>query len=196
MIYGDMGELFFPSMRRLAADNQFQLAWRQGINRYWASDGDIVVGDFTGNGYREIALCTGWNITIIRAFGDNDWREIARYRNIDLYLELFPCKFNQNYNDFIINTVSGPPWKTRILKTSDEFLPGDVNDNGKVNGLDVVYLVNYLKGRIQSLPGPFARGDANGDCTINFLDVTFLVNYIKGVGPLPQPGWCQNDLDG
>ncbi len=67
--------------------------------------------------------------------------------------------------------------------------PGDANGSGDVNGLDVVYLVNYLKGGGPA-PDPLLRGDANGDCVTNGLDVVYLVNYFKG-GPAPFRGNCQ-----
>jgi hypothetical protein len=68
------------------------------------------------------------------------------------------------------------------------FIPGDANGSGDVNGLDVVFLVNYLKG-LGPAPVPLLSGDANGDCAANGLDVVYLVNYLKG-GPAPLEGDC------
>jgi hypothetical protein len=58
-------------------------------------------------------------------------------------------------------------------------LPGDANGSGIVNGLDVVFLVNYLKGQGPA-PDPIQLGDANGDCVTNGSDVVYMVNYFKG----------------
>jgi hypothetical protein len=69
-----------------------------------------------------------------------------------------------------------------------QYLPGDANGSGDVNGIDVVYLVNYLKGG--PAPQPLLRGDCNGDCATNGLDVVFLVNYLKG-GRAPFSGNCR-----
>jgi hypothetical protein len=69
------------------------------------------------------------------------------------------------------------------------YLPGDANGSGEVNGLDVVYLVNYLKG-MGPAPDPLLSGDTNGDCATNGLDVVYLVNYLKG-GPAPLGGDCR-----
>jgi hypothetical protein len=63
------------------------------------------------------------------------------------------------------------------------YVPGDVNDNGNANGLDVVYLVSYFKG---GAPPPFNIGgfypaaDVNGNCAVNGLDVVYLVAFFKG----------------
>jgi hypothetical protein len=66
---------------------------------------------------------------------------------------------------------------------------GDANFSGDVNGLDVVYLVNYFKLGTRP-PVPFLSGDTNGDCSVNGLDVVWLVNYLKGLGPEPLRRNC------
>jgi Zn-dependent M28 family amino/carboxypeptidase len=71
-----------------------------------------------------------------------------------------------------------------------QYLAGDANANGQVNGLDVVYLVNFLKGGPRP-PEPFLRGDANGNCEVNGLDVIYLVNFLKGLGAAPFYGDCR-----
>lgn len=71
-----------------------------------------------------------------------------------------------------------------------DFLPGDANGDGQVNGLDVVFLVAYLKGQGPP-PDPLLRGDANGDCMVNGLDVIYLVAYLRGEGPPPFRGDCR-----
>jgi hypothetical protein len=77
---------------------------------------------------------------------------------------------------------------TELFAPPCEYIPGDVNGNGAVNGIDVVYYVAYLKG-IGSPPpdscdfgqGPFyVSADANGDCGANGIDVTYMVNFFKG----------------
>ncbi len=73
--------------------------------------------------------------------------------------------------------------------TAVQYLPGDANNNGSVNGIDVVFLVSYLKG-IGEPPNPMLAGDANGNCVVNGIDVTFLVSYLKGVGGPPYRGDC------
>ena len=71
------------------------------------------------------------------------------------------------------------------------YTPGDINGNHSVNGVDIVYAVNYLTGRggpppidcfsyCQGTPNPFyAAGDVNGNCAFNGIDITFFVRYLK-----------------
>jgi hypothetical protein len=74
------------------------------------------------------------------------------------------------------------------------YIPGDINGNSQVNGIDIVYAVNYLKGgpnppvdcfpSCPLMPNPFyAAGDVNGNCAFNGIDVTFFVRYLKGQVP-------------
>ena len=79
----------------------------------------------------------------------------------------------------VVDTTYGP-----------SYLSGDANNNGEVNGLDVVYLVNYLKG-MGPAPNPLLAADANGSCDVNGVDVTYLVNYLKGLGEEPVMGDCR-----
>jgi hypothetical protein len=76
-----------------------------------------------------------------------------------------------------------------LLLHFQDFSPGDANGDGQVNGLDVIFLVNYLKG-LGPAPDPLLRGDANGDCAVNGLDVIYLVDWLKGIGPPPVRGDC------
>lgn len=70
------------------------------------------------------------------------------------------------------------------------YIPGDINGNHSVNGVDIVYAVNYLKGGLPPptdcypdcplTPNPFyAAGDVNGNCAFNGIDITFFVRYLK-----------------
>ena len=68
------------------------------------------------------------------------------------------------------------------------FILGDVNNSGDVNGLDVIYLVNYLRGG-NPIPDPILRADVNGSCDVNALDATYIRNYLEG-GPDLIQGDC------
>jgi hypothetical protein len=70
------------------------------------------------------------------------------------------------------------------------YLLGDINNNGLVNGVDVLYGVAFFKGfpapPYSCLCQPFGvvyiAGDVNGSCTFNGVDLTYMVSYFKG-GP-------------
>jgi hypothetical protein len=75
-----------------------------------------------------------------------------------------------------------------------DYVVGDINDSGGLNGLDVTYGVAYFKGgppppyQCECTPGNtwYVSGDANASCSFNGLDITYLVSYFKG-GATPIP---------
>lgn len=87
-----------------------------------------------------------------------------------------------------------------VWTDSCSVLLGDVNNDGAVTGLDVVYLNSYFHGGqapipevrcdSPSYPPPFyLSADVNGSCTVTGLDLVYLVNYLKGG---PAPACCSN----
>ncbi|MBS4014065.1 MAG: hypothetical protein KGZ97_09985 [Bacteroidetes bacterium] len=63
------------------------------------------------------------------------------------------------------------------IKVSNMTIPGDVNNDGSINVLDIVWLVNHLNG---STPTGFnfSAADVNNDGLINIADLTNLINII------------------
>lgn len=76
------------------------------------------------------------------------------------------------------------------------YVPGDINGDGRFNGLDVIFAVRVLGSGYQFPPerlcecppgsGNFwlLEGDVNGSCRFNGMDVTYAVSFLKG-GPSP-----------
>jgi len=82
-------------------------------------------------------------------------------------------------------------WKkfTHISETDfpEEFMRGDVNNDGKVNISDVTVLVNYLLSGNAAAVNVNAV-DVNEDTRVNITDVTVLINYLlSGNWPAPAP---------
>jgi hypothetical protein len=82
--------------------------------------------------------------------------------------------------------ISNSPLKT---SASLDFYTGDVNNSGTVDGIDIIYLVNYLKGGPPP-PEPFLRADCNGSCDVSGPDVNYLLIYLRGGGTAPRRGDC------
>ncbi len=91
----------------------------------------------------------------------------------------------------------GAPWAHTFeifFSPQCNYVVGDVNNSGDLNGLDVIYGVSYFKGgpqppyECECTEGDtwYVAGDVNGSCSYNGLDVTYLVAYFKG-GPDPVP---------
>lgn len=66
---------------------------------------------------------------------------------------------------------------------------GDANNDGNVNLIDILYLIDYKYGNPPGdPPTPMDAGDANYDGNINLLDILYLIDYKYGspAGPEPQ----------
>jgi hypothetical protein len=96
---------------------------------------------------------------------------------------------NMNQQAAIAQAVAAMAGTLARPDFSPRYVAGDVNGSGSVNGVDVVYLVSYLKGGPPP-PDPILRADANGSCSVNGIDVVYLVSYLKG-GPPPFYGDCR-----
>jgi hypothetical protein len=72
--------------------------------------------------------------------------------------------------------------------TGYDYLVGDVNNNGYVNGIDLCYMVAYFKG-LNPPPVHMMSADVNGNCTVNGIDVIYFTIYLKG-GSGPIRGNC------
>jgi len=144
-------------------------------------------------GTPEIGSAVGALGFVIRTVdGGANWHT----QNLESYAHLRGVDFvsaNVGYavgdSGIILYTVTGGE-----IPSGCDYVAGDVNGSGVANGLDVVYLVAYLKGGNEPpyscLCGAhgdlFVGADANGSCDINGLDVTYMINHFKG-GPAIIP---------
>ena len=65
------------------------------------------------------------------------------------------------------------------------YIPGDANNDGNVNILDLTFLVDRIF-RGGPPPNPLLAGDCTCDGNVNILDLTFLVDRIFRGGPAPN----------
>jgi hypothetical protein len=82
-------------------------------------------------------------------------------------------------------------WTVNV-SADTSIIPGDANGSGTVNGVDIIFMVNFLKGG--EPPIPYLSGDVNGSCDVNGLDVIYLVNFFKG-GAYPFRGNCLTNIN-
>jgi hypothetical protein len=78
-----------------------------------------------------------------------------------------------------------------FLAPPNQFIAGDCNGDGQVNGSDLVYLANYLFSGGPP-PDPILTGDTNGDCIVNTSDLVYFAVYLYGGGP--PPNGCNNQF--
>jgi len=105
-------------------------------------------------------------------------------------------------SDFVLSAENAPAIITRVnIMNNYEVAsredscccntPGDANNDGGVNILDVTYIIYYLY-----KDGPYftcpAEADATGNCGINILDVTRIIGYLykDGLPPICPSTAC------
>jgi len=71
------------------------------------------------------------------------------------------------------------------ITVSEGYICGDVNDDGTIDILDIVFIINY-KYKTGPPPDPLVSGDVNSDGDINILDVVSLINYKYKGGTEPN----------
>jgi len=112
---------------------------------------------------------TGTNIPA----GSGDLLVATFENNNDQTFDL--CLTDPIFSDPNANDVSIALGDCAEMDFSSSLL-GDINDDGVINVLDVVVLVNIVLGIEDEIPA----GDLNSDGVINVLDVVILVNIILG----------------
>jgi len=138
-------------------------------NPAWDPSAIFMSTVVSGKGY--LASCINHRGQVISAWQDN-----RSDPDGDAYL--------QNINpDGSFGSIGPPPCS---------YVPGDINNNGDANGVDVGYGVNYFKGFGPEPPVScdcpphgmlFVAGDVNGNCVFNGVDITYFVSYLRDVGP-------------
>jgi sulfur carrier protein ThiS len=67
-----------------------------------------------------------------------------------------------------------------VLSLDMSITPGDVNNDGIVDILDVVKTVNFVLGKVIPSSAEFEAADCNKDDNIDVLDVVRIVNIVLG----------------
>ena len=180
-------------------DNNGSLVWEQKIgnprgfnpqyihDESWGikatNDGGCVTIAGTGDEY-SYSECNGndcsdtWNAYLIK-FNNNG---VAEWETTFGSLDLFNYAYDWAGEDIdltsdggaIIAIDNGQFGFLKISNIQSNSLIGDLNDDGIVNILDVVFMINIILLIADSVPG----ADINQDNVVNILDVVQLVNII------------------
>jgi len=83
----------------------------------------------------------------------------------------------------LLNCSGPPPPPPPPPPPISDQAPGDANNDGQINILDVTGILNDI---LEIAPAP-GNGDCNNDGAVNILDVTCVLNIILEITPPPPP---------
>jgi hypothetical protein len=179
--------------------------WWTHLNHDWVQP----TGNFIGSQlYRKIVnMGTQWKAW--SGGGDSSYEDlhmVAVYGKFDLtkndtlvFVKIIAMEYDGGVSGMLSTIdkarawIAGRPeiftWPVHIMTCCN--MPGDANNNGVINILDITYEINYV---YKGGPAPPCKpeGDANGNCVINILDITYLINFVYKGGPAPICGNCPN----
>ena len=98
----------------------------------------------------------------------------------DLYLTkiISKSKVVDGYNVTIHSSFTYP------ADSGDDFLPGDVTRDGKINVQDCTAILRYIR-KLDTLDeDQLKRGDVTGDGKVNVQDVTRILRHVRMIEPL------------
>lgn len=167
---------------------QFDLVLPEGISLAKDETNQFIIslGDrYTENAHQIEASQIGTNKYRIICYSSSN----SRIKNYSGTIAKITLKADGNLNtgdyDAIVENVVFTNSERKQMRLDDaqfsidvkEVLPGDANNDGKINVADIVEIVNYILGT----PSPrivLIAADANGDEEINVTDVVCVVNLI------------------
>ena len=151
-----------------------------------SSGGIITSGcQFAWTGF-DIADADIKNGTILTlSFELSDEAEIGDTFNISITSELGDI-VDRDLNEYALSAEG--------KVTAIDYMPGDVNDDGKINMMDIVVLSRYIVDGCKYDPDGYAvrinesAAEVNADTKINMMDVVLISRYIvDGCETVPEP---------
>lgn len=98
--------------------------------------------------------------------------------------DTFNISISNNAGDVIDKNLNQISLSAESIVTAVDYTPGDINDDGSINMLDIVVLSRYIVDGCKYDPEGYAvninenAADVNADTNINMLDVVLISRYI------------------
>lgn len=98
--------------------------------------------------------------------------------------ETFNISVSSELGDIVDRDLKEYALSTQSKVTAIDYMPGDVNDDGKINMMDIVLLSRYIVDECTYNPDGYAvkinesAAEVNADSKINMLDVVLISRYI------------------
>ena len=140
-------------------------------------DGEPTLVSIKGNTSDSITISAKDNKTTVTS--DNELNDIK-------VTSFSPSKRSENKYESVDNSfeINGKDASIVTNGSDNEFAPGDVNNDGKINVTDVSKTAAHVKGIRPLDENAQKRADVNGDNKINVTDIAKIAAHVKGIKPL------------
>jgi len=149
----------------------------------WIEEGDVPIvsmhGDQDGTvPYDDSAVTLfGLNVQVYGSYTINEvMNDLGNYSALHTYFGQNHVPFSSNNMDFEIQFTS--EFLYDIVCSGSDVILGDINQDGVINVLDAVILINYILATDTPDSNQFDASDMNLDGELNILDVVLLVGSI------------------
>ena len=149
----------------------------------WIDEGDIPIVNMHGDQDSTVpyddSLVTlfGLNVQVFGSYIINEtMNDLGNYSLLHTYVGQDHVPFSASNMDFEIQFTSD--FLYDIVCSGSDIVLGDINQDGVINVLDAVVLINYILVTDYPDSDQFFASDLNADGVINVLDVVLLVGSI------------------
>lgn len=145
-----------------------------------------------GDGHDHALLEVYDGLTWVQIFGssttidESSWSE--QFYDLSAYADRnsdFQIRFGLGATNSYANYCGWNIDDIRLIGYDQSGTCGDVNNDGGLDILDVIFLINF-KYKGGPAPDPLNNANINGIDPINILDVVYLIGYIYKSGPAPN----------
>ena len=93
-----------------------------------------------------------------------------------------------SFTALVGDSVGSYDLKAFDLSIETSFICGDVTDEGDINLLDILFIIDYIYGDPPGpAPDPEISADINADGSVNLLDILGLIDFVYADPPGPAP---------
>ena len=175
-------DLYLPDGVTVAKDDDGFDLIELSTERTTARKMDSFSSNQTSNGAYRVLINSNGGYTF-----DGTDGEIARV-TVNIASDMAEGDYPLILKDIVLVNTNTEGFETEYVKsilTISDYMPGDINGDGRVNAIDLNGIVNYILER-RTFPFTFIvkAADLNGDEKINAIDVNAVTNMIlKGTTP-------------
>ncbi len=182
------GDITFTAVATDKLNNSGEKEFTFTINPELAITTSTIDDGEEGTAYSYSLACTGGTVPLTWADKNGDLDGTGLTLSAAGLIEGIPTVSGQiEFIAEVADAIGAVDEASLAFNISPAYICGDLDDDGIVNILDIILLINY-KFKDGAAPDPMESANVDGIGAVDILDVVYLVNYKFKGGPAPA---CQ-----